>query len=173
MESLKDKIFNLPSQHFSLNEIRIRPIRDDYDLWFAAVECKPLPEQKEYVNPAGFSIGRAYLHPEENIPCIIWKEDVRIGYIVFRAWSDGSANSWSFYLDENFQGRGFGKTAAHLAVQILQTASPGTPIKLSTGQSNEKARRLYRSLGFYDTGEMDGNDPVFLYSEVRKNDLSG
>ena len=166
MFSLKQNILALPPAVFCRGEISIRPIKDDYDLWYAVVECQLDAGQTDFVNPAGFSIGRAYLAPENNIPCIIWLNDTRIGYIVFRTWSGEPATSWSYYLDRAYQGKGFGKIAAQLAVQILRTAAPELPIKLSTEANNEKAQRLYRSIGFRHYGEMDGDDLVFEYKEV-------
>ena len=160
MDTFTHNIRKLPIDAFSLNGISIRPIQDDWDLWYAVVECRLAPGQEEYVNPAGFSIGRAYLNPEANIPCIIRLGEKRIGYIVLREW-DGSANSWSYYLDQDYQGKGYGRTAAQLAVQILKAADPGKPIKLSAEAANKKAHRLYRSIGFRHTGEMDGDDLVF------------
>ena len=148
MLSLKEQIASLPKETLYIGDISIRPIENDYDLWFAVVECRLAPGQEDFVNPAGFSIGRAYLNPNSNLPCIIWKGEERIGYIVFRCWCDGTANSWSFYLDKDHQGKGWGKVAAELAVQILRTVDPGMPIKLSTEQDNLKAQRLYQAIGF-------------------------
>lgn len=162
MNTLKQKITNLSPALFSLDNISIRPIVDDDDLWYAVVECRLAPGQEEYVNPAGFSIGRAYLNPEDNIPCIILLNDTPIGYIVLRKW-DNTTNSWSYYLDRDYQGRGHGKAAARLAIQILKAADPQKPIKLSTEAANEKAHHLYRSIGFRHLGEMDGDDLVFVY----------
>ena len=162
MISLKEKISVLPADVFTLGDIQFRIIRDDYDLWYAVVECHIPAEQQEYVNPAGFSIGRAYLHPESNIPCIILKDSTPIGYIVLREWHDGSANNWSYYLDEKHQGFGYGKMAARLAVQVLKAADPKMPIKLSAEQKNAKAHRLYQHIGFRLSGEMDGDDLIFI-----------
>lgn len=162
METLRQKIEALSPEVFSLDNIRIRRICDDTDLWYAVVECRLAPGQEEYVNPAGFSIGRAYLNPDQNIPCIILKEQTPIGYIVLRQW-DGSANSWSYYLDRQYQGQGYGKAAAGLAVKILKAADPAVPIKLSAEQENKKAHRLYQSIGFRLSGERDGDDLVFVY----------
>ena len=162
MDSLRSRIQALPQEVFSLEDLHIRIIRDDYDLWYAVVECRIPPEQQEYVNPAGFSIGRAYLHPESNIPCIIIKGNIPIGYIVLRDWHDGSASSWSYYLDQRHQGFGYGKTAAHLAVRILQAADPGRPIKLSAEPENTKAHRLYQNIGFRLSREKDGDDLIFI-----------
>lgn len=166
MSTLRDKINNLSTAIFHMDNISIRPISCDEDLWYAVVECELTQEQIDLVNPAGFSIGRAFLNPEDNIPCIIRKNNTNIGYIVLRKWFDGSANSWSYYLDRNWQGYGYGRTAALIAINILKSADPEVMIKLSTESTNSKAHRLYSSIGFQQTGEMDGDDLVFQYIEV-------
>ena len=171
MSLLKERIASLESHFFIQDDIRIRPIQNDYDLWYAVVECELKPEQLDFVNPAGFSIGRAYLHPESNVPCIIWKGDIRIGFIVLWECSDEGSTNWSFYLSQEHQGYGYGKTAAKLAVQILLAAAPNTPIKLSTEKSNYKAQQLYLNLGFRYTGELDGDDLVFEYRKEFSNDI--
>ena len=163
MDTLKERFDQLPPEAFSLDGISILPIRDDYDLWFATVECRLAPGQEDYVNPAGFSIGRAWLNPEANIPCIIRRGSTRIGYIVLRKWTGDSATSWSYYLDKDWQGQGYGKTAARLAVKILKSAMPELPVKLSAEKENTKAHRLYKSVGFLLTDETDGDDLVFRY----------
>ena len=161
MKTLRQSILSLPTALFSLDGIQIRPIKDDYDLWYAVVDCQLAAGQEEYVNPAAFSIGRAYLTPENHIPCIIWKENVRIGYIILQKWAGQEATSWSFYLDKAWQGQGYGRIAARIAVQILKTATSHIPIKLAAEQANTKAQNLYRSIGFSHVGEMDGDDLVF------------
>lgn len=160
---LKERIEALPESTFSRDAISISPIRDDYDLWFAIVECRLAPGQEEFVNPAGFSIGRAWLHPEDHVPCIIRHGTRRIGYIVLRKWFGGQATSWSYYLDARYQGKGFGKAAAGLAVEILKSAVPEYPVKLSTEKENFKAQNLYQSVGFVLTSETDGDDLVFIH----------
>lgn len=161
MKSFHELVSSLPKLYFTDGSICIRPIQDDYDIWYATVECILLPEQRGNVNPAGFSLGRAYLHPENYLPCIIWKDNTRIGFIVLCRWSDGSANSWSYYLDHNYQGKGYGKSAARLAINILRAAEPTMPIKIAVEQANEKAQFLYHSIGMQENGEMDGDDLVF------------
>ena len=160
MATFQERFDRLPSEVFTMEGISIAPIRDDYDLWFATVECTLAPGQEDYVNPAGFTIGRAYLRPDANIPCIIWRGESRIGYIVFRKWVGSEATSWSYFLDKDWQGKGFGKTAAKLAVQILKAAGL-SEIRLSTEAENKRAQRLYRSIGFQMLDEKDGDDLVF------------
>ncbi len=110
--SLRQLLHALPGEAWKTQEIFLRPIQDEEDLWYATVECRLKPGQEEFVNPAGFSIGRAYLNPEEHVPCVICKADgERIGYLVLRTWIGGNvdAASWSYYLDAACQGQGFEK----------------------------------------------------------------
>lgn len=166
--SLADALRGLPEAIWTSETLLIRPIENDDDLWYATVECQLTPGQEELVNPAGFSIGRAYLSPQDNLPCVICKPDgERIGYIVFRMWpGEGCGTNWSYYLDTRFQGKGYGKAAAELAARILKTAAPDMPIYLSTEVVNTKAQRLYQSIGFTKTDQLDGDDPVFLLSKT-------
>ena len=163
MNTLQECIVSLPDDIFTDGSIRIQPIQDDYDIWYATVECTLFPRQKKNVNPAGFSLGRAYLNPKNHLPCIIWKGDARIGFILLCSWSDDSANSWSYYLDRSHQGQGYGKAAANLAIKILKAAQPAMPIKIAVEQGNKKAQALYRSIGMLKSDEMDGDDLVFKF----------
>ncbi len=162
--SFADRIKSLPRDAWVSEAVNIRRIENDDDLWYAVVECRLNPEQEDYVNPAGFSIGRAYLAPDDNVPCVICKSDgERIGYIVFRKWlGKGDGFNWSYYIDREFQGHGYGKAAARLAIKILKSVDPKMPIKLSAEADNVKAQKLYCSIGFVKSDEMDGDDLVFV-----------
>ena len=72
-------------------------------------------------------------------------------------WND----NWSYYLDKGWQGRGYGESAARLAIRILKTVDEAMPIKLSTEADNKKAQRLYEKIGFQKLDELDGDDLVF------------
>ena len=163
-KSLSDLIKNIPRDTWQSETVSIRKIENDDDLWYAVVECSIFPGQEEFVNPAGFSIGRAYLAPGDNVPCVICNADgERIGFIVFRKWSASEPGfSWSYFIDQKFQGMGYGKRAAKLAIKILRTADPKMPIKLSAEALNTNAQNLYQAIGFEKTDELDGDDFVFI-----------
>ncbi len=154
----------LPGEVWLSQAVGIRIIENDDDLWYAVAECGVSPEQEEFVNPAGFSVGRAYLAPNDNVPCVICRADSeRIGFIVFRKWSGSEPGfNWSYFIDLKYQGMGYGRAAAELAIKILRAAGPEMPIRLSTEAHNTRARKLYQSLGFTKTDELDGDDPVFV-----------
>ena len=143
--------------------VKIMPIKTEAEMIYANYECKLLDEQTDMVSPAWFSIGRAYLSPENNYPCLIYNEsDEPIGFINLYKWiGKDDSYSWSFFIDFNHQNKGYGRNAAKLAIKILKTAMPNCKIRLATETDNLKAQKLYYSLGFYKLEEMDGDDFVF------------
>lgn len=161
--SLRADLEKLPAHCWQNEFVKIRPLKTEADLIYAVCDCQLSEAQKEWVNPAWFSIGRAYLCREDHYPCIIYdKEDAAIGFIHFYKWlGRGDAYSWSFFIDQRHQGKGYGKQAAQLAAAILKAARPDQCIKLAAEARNSNAQRLYTSLGFVKLSEMDGDDLVF------------
>lgn len=161
--SLRTDLEKVSDEHWQNAYVKIRPLSTMSDVIYAGCDCQLTDEQKDLVNPFWFSIGRAYLFREDNYPCIIYNaSNVPIGFIVFCKWlALGDAYSWSYFIDKEQQGRGYGKQAAQLAVHILKTANPDKCIKLATEANNAKAQKLYTSLGFSQLPEIDGDDLVF------------
>ena len=161
--SLRSDLEKLPADHWQNTRVNIRPLKTESDLIYAAYDCQLTDEQKDLVNPMWFSLGRAYLFREDNYPCIICNEhDKPIGFINLTKWlGSGNAYSWSYFIDKNHQGKGYGKSAAQMAIRILKAANPSKQIKLATEVCNTKAQKLYLSLGFEKLPEKDGNDLVF------------
>ena len=95
-----------------------------------------------------------------------------IGYDVDDSWEDapeiarGSYSLWRLMIDKNYQGMGFGKEAMRLALDFIRTFPCGEAKTcwLSYEPENETARRLYRSFGFAETGEMDGEEVIAALS---------
>ena len=161
--SIRTDLERVADSSWSDEYVCIKPLETQDDLVYALFGCQLTEDQTEFVNPAGFSIGRAYLFREDNLPCIVYNDRKEpIGFINFGIWlGEGDAYSWSFYIDKDYQGKGYGRSTAQMAIHMLKAANPAKPIKLSTERNNEKAQRLYRSLGFRLLPELDGDDLVF------------
>lgn len=161
--SLRTDLEKLAEDHWQSIRVQIRPLLTESDLIYATYDCQLTDAQRDLVNPAWFSIGRAYLHKGDHYPCIICDENnAPIGFLNLCKWlGSGDAYSWSYFIDKRHQGKGYGKEAAMLAVKVLQSANPTKPIKLATEACNIKAQKLYRELGFEPLPEKDGDDLVF------------
>ena len=161
--SLREELEQLRDEYWENDYVKINPLTTQADLIYAGFDCRLTEEQQALVNPFWFSIGRAYLFRDDHYPCIIYNAcNEPVGFINLVKWlGSGDAYSWSYFIDKDHQGKGYGTQAARLAIQILKAANPNMPIKLATERSNAAAQRLYLSLGFEKLAELDGDDLVF------------
>ena len=93
-------------------------------------------------------------HPE-------YSRDGRVaGFVMWGVDEDGSHWIGGLVVDAAHQGQGIG----HATVRRLRDrliAQPGCPnVALSYQPDNTGARRLYRTLGFHETGETEGTELV-------------
>ena len=134
--------------------------------------------QKSFVATNNISIIEAYIAITENNDVFtfgIYKEDTPIGFLMigFDVNSDdegtpkiakGNYNIWRLMIDKKFQGEGYGKKAMDLALEFINTFPSGTAkyCWLSYESDNNVARELYKSVGFVETDEKDGEEIVAI-----------
>ena len=134
--------------------------------------------QKSFVATNNSSIIEAYIAITENNDVFtfgIYKEDKPIGFLMigFDVNSDdegaprianGNYNIWRLMIDKKFQGKGYGKKAMDLALEFVNTSPCGTAkyCWLSYESDNNVARQLYKSVGFVETEEKDGEEIVAI-----------
>ena len=61
--SLREKLLRVAPEEWENEFVRIRPMTTRDDLIYAGDGCRLTDEQREFVNPVWFSLGRAYLAP--------------------------------------------------------------------------------------------------------------
>lgn len=134
--------------------------------------------QKSFVATNNISIIEAYIAITENNNVFtfgIYKDDTPIGFLMmgFDVNSDdegapriakGNYNIWRLMIDKKIQGKGFGKKAIELALEFIYTFPCGTAeyCWLSYESDNDVARQLYKSVGFVETDEKDGEEIVAI-----------
>ena len=134
--------------------------------------------QKSFVATNNSSIIEAYIAITENnhvFTFCINKDDTPIGFLMigFDVNSDedgapkvakGNYNIWRLMIDKKFQGKGFGKKAMDLALEFIKTFPCGSAeyCWLSYESDNDVARQLYKSVGFVETDEKDGDEIVAI-----------
>ena len=134
--------------------------------------------QKSFVATNNSSIIEAYIAITENNHVFtfgIYKDDTPIGFLMIgydvNSDEEGAPkiakenyNIWRLMIDKKFQGKGFGKKAMNLALGFINTFPCGTAeyCWLSYESDNDVARQLYKSAGFVETGEKDGDEIVAI-----------
>ena len=114
------------------------------------LKLKVSEDQQDFVAGNDISLIEAYIAKAENgqiFPFGIYKNDLPIGFLM---------------IDAKFQGRGYGKEALRLALEFIRTFPCGKAefCWLSYEPKNKVAQDLYRSYGFVETGEKDGEEVI-------------
>ena len=133
-------------------------------------------DQKNFVAANDVSIIEAYLSITGNgyaFPFGIYEDDVPVGFLMIGFgtddyWDDapkiakGNYNLWRLMIDRAYQGKGLGRKAVRLALDFINTLPCGEAeyCWLSYEPENDVARQLYRSFGFTETGEKDGEELI-------------
>ena len=147
------------------DNVYLKPILSDDDLRYCFLDLELNEEQKDLVNPPYISISRAYISPFDYYPFIIClKDDTEIGFICLNKWlPKKEAFSFSFLIDKRYQHQGYGPSTIKLAIKLFNIMNSDLEIKIAVEESNIKAQKLYETLGFIKTDELDGDDLVFSY----------
>ena len=140
------------------------------------LELKVSEKQKAFVAGNDVSIIEAYTSITGNgqvFPFGIYEGVVPVGFLMIGfgtddCWDDAPAIAHGSYdlrrlmIDAKHQGKGYGKEALKLALEFIRTFPCGKAdyCWLSYEPENEAARNLYRSFGFVETGEKDGEELI-------------
>lgn len=140
------------------------------------LKLKVSEDQQDFVAGNDISLIEAYICKTENgqiFPFGIYHDGVPVGFLMIgfgtdSSWDDAPAIAQNNYdlrrlmIDAKFQGRGYGKEALMLALEFIRTFPCGKVefCWLSYEPNNKVAQDLYRSYGFVETGEKDGEEVI-------------
>lgn len=119
-------------------------------------------EQERYVSDAMKILARAYaFRNQRSYACIIYEDGEPIGMALYYDCDELQAYDFSqLFIDERYQGRGFGKEAAKLILDRMKKDGKYSEVVLCYIEGNKAAKEMYEKLGFYHTGEADEDEIV-------------
>lgn len=149
--------------------IRLKPVTRDN--WEEAIKMKVKESQRDFVPSAAVSLAKVYIKPDgdaiEYIPFSIYDNEQIVGFIM-HAYEPDTANMYwinGFFIDKNYQGRGYGRPALAEMIGWIKTKFPQCEeIRLTVHKDNHHARNLYKNFGFSPTGEIWGEEEVYYFS---------
>ncbi|MGL4990572.1 MAG: GNAT family N-acetyltransferase [Sarcina sp.] len=142
-------------------EIRLEPISEINFNDCLALEVND--NQKEYIVSNEFSLTEALEHPYIARPFLIYNDSTAIGFTMLAFDDSLKLNDrfwiWRFMIDKKFQSKGLGKIALKKIIAYF-IKNQATVITLSTKENNIQALKLYESLGFFKTGELNDEEII-------------
>ena len=152
-------------------EIQFKPF--DRDNWEEALKLEVFPEQKPFAPTVAESLASAYIKPWDEAldPYIIYIGDQMVGCFYVSYTPNSKDNYWigGLLIDKNSQRKGYGKAALREILKFIPRIHPNCEeMKLTVEKNNRVAQRLYKSLGFGDTGEVNKYDEIIYTLPVEK-----
>jgi diamine N-acetyltransferase len=121
------------------------------------VNLKVAESQKGFVADNTQSIAWSRYLPNL-LPTAIHAGGTLVGFALYGSWGDEKPGLWGiarFMIDEQHQGRGYGKAARLTIQRDIKERDPAVQgVVLSYVPENDAARKLYAGVGFRETGEM-------------------
>ena len=132
-------------------------------------------DQRNFVATNTQSILEAYCAISSGgvaMPYGIYDGETPVGFVMLgfgcEDWEDApeiakdTYNIWRFMIDRRYQRKGYGKQAMEAVLRLVETFPHGKAdwVWLSYEPENQVAAELYRSFGFRENGQMDGDEII-------------
>ena len=146
--------------------ITLRPITAGN--WEQCVELSVEPEQKDFVSSNAYSLAQA-AYEDDCVPLAMYHDETMVGFTMY--WhlpGEAIYHINRLMVDEAHQQKGYGRAAMEQLITRLRAYQDCRGIDISYAPENHVAQRLYASLGFRETGEIDDGEVVALLTLVHE-----
>lgn len=119
-------------------------------------------KQKSFASDDMRLLARAYAFREYGSRAfVIYSGETPVGMALYYDCEELKAYDFSqLFIDERYQGRGYGIEAAGLILNMMTEDGRFDKVILCYIDGNEAAKNMYEKLGFYLTGERDGDEII-------------
>jgi diamine N-acetyltransferase len=123
-------------------------------------------KKQDHVAPNVYSIAQAYVSPKGKPRAIINEEKEVVGFVMYGLDGDDELWIWRLSIDTPYQRKGYGKAAVKEVIKnVLKEYPEEAELWLGASPENERAIKLYTSIGFKDSGKTAyDNEKVFVYN---------
>lgn len=116
------------------------------------LDLKVAESQKNYVASSAVILARAYAYREQRSRAfVIYDNETPIGMGMYHDCPELNAYDLSqLFIDERCQGKGYGKVATKLVLDIMKQDGKYSKVVLCYVEGNDAARKLYENFGFVE-----------------------
>ncbi len=146
--------------------IELRPVT--IENWQTLIKLKVREDQQSFVASNVYSIAQAHFGDEHHghwdlFPFGIYDGEIPVGFLMYAfnfEYSKHQAYIQRLMVDENFQGKGYGRFGMEAMLKTFRADERIKTVGISYEPTNETGRKLYASLGFIETGEVDDGEVI-------------
>lgn len=139
------------------------------DNWEECARLEVSEEQRKYLPSNVHSIAESKFN--NSIKLLgIYNDTVMVGFASYILDEEGDMNLYKFMIDKQYQGKGYGKKALLLIMDIIIKETKNKEVWLSLHPDNLIAVKFYCSYGFKQciTG-LETKDEIFYKYDIGKN----
>lgn len=137
-----------------LERVNARTFRKVADMKLSA-------EQSKFVAPNVVSLAQVWLYYNDALPLAVCDGEEVVGFLMLDVDEDErTIGVWRFMTATEHQHKGYGRGALEAAVQMARQGGKFDLMHLDYVSGNEHARRLYKSIGFCENGEVEDGEIV-------------
>jgi len=160
---------------FNLINMQIRLTDIDAGNWHEAIKLEVAPEQEHFVASNIYSLAEAFVKPEWAVyrPLAVYHEDRMVGFAMYAGDPASAKNHYvqRLMIDRKCQGHGYGRAAMVELLKLIREDEGCEEVTLTVNPDNTSARKLYRSLGFEETGRLHLGEMVYTLRLNRAHDV--
>lgn len=147
--------------------ISLRPITREN--WRECARLDVAPDQQSFVAPNSRSLLQyLYQDPTDTFePFGIYAGETMVGFMMYGMGEFGGLTGWEIWrlmIDQRYQKKGYGRQALQLSIDLMRERLQVNELYIMFELGNDVARDLYASVGFQDTGIIDGDEHVYKLS---------
>ena len=136
----------------------------DADNWRACADLEVAPEQRDFVAPVARYLCLCH-YGDVWQPLAVYLDGEVVGFVM---WAVDPVDNcgWigGLVIDQARQRKGYGRATVKALTRRLLESGGCSSCALSYSPENAAARALYASLGFVETGEIEGDEVVARFS---------
>jgi diamine N-acetyltransferase len=150
--------------------VTLRPIDDSNRETVEALDVSPL--QQQFVSNAADSIREAAREPDGRaLYWAVYAGETPVGFVMISDDVGGPGYFpqylWKLFIDERYQGRGYGTATLDLIVDYFRRRPELTFMRTSCGQGEGSPLGFYERYGFEQTGDIVFDDEILLQYKLR------
>ncbi len=134
--------------------IALRPL--DEENWETCIELSVAKEQQDFVASNLYSIAQTRFEPTW-VPLVIYDGDTMVGFMMY---DSADYEIIRLLIETDHQGKGYGRLAMEQLIELFERQYAHPTTTTSYVPENRAAERLYLSLGFEKTGEINDGEIV-------------